>query len=313
MPHQSFAGFRIKLIVAFALVSTGLAAPTWAQSYLTPNPPKIASDERFRLEVDVLYGGYDTTMRLDDVQDVGGVRTITPGTTISGEDDLGLPDTQFLGQVELTLLPGDHHLVRLSGLSMRRDGQTTLTRNISWDNDDYLAGERVDSHLHVSFVGLTYGYMPFRSDRYDLGLTFGLQVTSISANSEVRSRVIRESESAAAPLPMLGLEGRYEFSRRWSVDGRLQYFDLSLIEIIADIGEAVGLEEDAQKLRDELADKEGTIMDGRIAIRWRQNQHLIYGLGYRFFDMDLSATNSDPSGLFQLGMTGPILFVQASL
>ena len=50
---------------------------------------------------------------------------------------------------------------------------------------------------------------------------------------------------------MIGLEGRYDFSRRWSVDGRYQYLSVS---------------------QDETDAK---LTDARIAVRWRQNQHWV--------------------------------------
>ena len=53
---------------------------------------------------------YDTKFRIDP-------STTVQGTNIAAEDDLGLDDSQFLILGELTLLPGDRHLVRLSGLS----------------------------------------------------------------------------------------------------------------------------------------------------------------------------------------------------
>lgn len=301
----------LSAVLSLAIGTLSLSAPAHAQSYLSPEPPRTAVDDRFRLEVDVLYGAYDTQVRLDEVVAVGGVDVVTPGTAVSGEEDFGLASTRFLGQVELTLLPGDHHMVRLNGLSMRRDGSETLTRNVSWDNDDFLVGERVDSHLNLSLIGLTYGYLPLRTDRYELGLSFGLQILSVSANAEVRSRMIRESESAAGPIPMWGIEARYEFTRRWSVDARFQYFGLNMIELLADVGDAFGA--DVQDVYDELANKTGTIMDGRIALRWRQNQHLVYGLGYRYFDLDVQSPDSDPAGAVTLSLTGPMMFVQASL
>ncbi|HTE43587.1 MAG TPA: hypothetical protein VK629_22395 [Steroidobacteraceae bacterium] len=293
---QQNAFNRILVIVSTGMaLSCGLAAPAAAQSYLKPTPPSHASDDTLRFEIDLLYGGYDTEIQFNDDTAIGS----TPGTTISGEEDLGLTDTEFLGQVELTLLPGEHHLVRFNGISMRRDGQTVLKRTIEFDNETYSAGERVDSFLNVSLLGLTYGYLPLLTDRYELGVTFGIQITSVSANAEVKSRVIRESDSGVAPLPLWGIEGRFDITRRWSIDARVQYITSSFL--------TWALDEEAKD------DVEATIIDGRFAVRWRQNQHLIYGLGYRYFDIDIVAKDTDPSGSMKIGLTGPMLFIQASL
>jgi len=290
---------RITLWVLVA--GCGAAFQSQAQSYLSPNPPQHAYEDRFRLEVDMLYGAYNTQVRLDKVTtNAGSITAVTPGTTVSGETDLGLAKSQVLGQVELTLLPGKHHMVRFNALSMRRDANHVLTRNISWGNEltPYVIGDRVDSHLNLSLIGLTYGYLPLRTDRYELGVSFGVQIASVSANAEVRAtHPPRSAEAAAGPIPVFGLEGRYDFTRRWSVDARWQYLSLGW----------------AKSFGADLSGVQATISDGRLALRWRQNQHLLYGLGYRYFNLNASASSTDPSGMVTLGLTGPVLFLQASL
>ena len=271
---------HISLVVALIIIA--FAKDANAQSYLSPNPPAHSVDDRFRLEVDLLHSGYDTQVRLDPTAQ-------TPGTEISAEDDLGLDSSSTTLQVELTLLPGKHHMVRLQGLSMRREGSAILTKNILWDNNLYLAGERADSHLNVSMIGLTYGWLPFRKDRYELGVTFGIQIAAVDANAEVRARVVRPADNGVAPIPVVGLEGRFDFTRRWSVGGRFQYLTVN------------------------AEDVDGTLTDARLALRWRQNQHLIYGLGYRYFNLDIVSANTNTPGLVHLSMTGPMLFVQGSL
>jgi hypothetical protein len=294
------------------LIGCVIALQVQAQSYLSPNPKPYAIEDRFRLEVDVLYGSYDTQMRLDDATGPGittnldgTLKGIQRGTTVSGENDLGLAKSQILGQVELTLLPGQHHMVRLNALSMRRSAQVVLTRNINWGtnannangNDAFVAGDHIDSFLNYSMVGLAYGYLPLRTDRYELGATIGVQYTTVGMNIDAPAKGIRESENAAAPLPMLGIEGRYEFTRHWSVDVRWQYSS-------AVWAEAFGKD---------LKQKEGTVSDARVAVRWRQNAHLVFGLGYRSFGLEVLAPVTDPAGAVTLKMSGPLLFVQGSL
>ena len=52
-----------------------------------------------------------------------------PGTEINAEDDLGLEDFQLLPQVELTLLPGERHLVRLSAFAMHRSADKRIEKD----------------------------------------------------------------------------------------------------------------------------------------------------------------------------------------
>ena len=268
-----FAGFLFP--IASPAAESNL--PDWAAR----PPPRIIED-RFRVEVLLLGANLDTTLRVDE-------SLSEPGTVISAEDDLGLDDSQLLPQAEITLLPGERHLVRLSGLSSHRSAQKVLERSIKFDDEIYLAGERVDSELNLTMFGLTYGYRFLVRDRAELTGTLGIQIADVEANAVVRSRVVRDAESGVAPLPLAGVEGRYDFSDRWSAEGRLQY-------LTVDVGQV-----------------DGEILDARAAVTWRMNPYLVFGLGFRRFSIKADSRDEDTPGLVDMTMDGPVLFMRASL
>jgi hypothetical protein len=235
--------------------------PDWA-----PKPKPHIIEDRFRAEVSILGAAFDTQLRLDPSPTI-------PGTVVSAEDDLALDDSQFLILGELTLLPGDRHLVRLNGLSARRAAQTILERGIVFEDNVYFRGERVDSELNFTMFGLTYGYRFIASDRAELSASFGIQVVEVEANAVVRSRVVRDPESGVAPLPLIGLEGRYDFTDHWSLEARVQYLTANLDDV------------------------DGSVLDVRGAISWRANPYLVFGLGYRSFSIDIDSQN-DSTPLF---------------
>jgi hypothetical protein len=251
--------------------------PDWA-----PQPRPNVVEDRFRVEVNLFGASATTRMRVDESPTL-------PGTQISAEDDLGLEDFELLPQVELTLLPGERHLVRLSAFAMHRSANKFIEREISFDNEDYVIGERVDSLLNLTMFGLTYGYRFVVHRRGELSATFGLQIADVEANAVVRSRVVRESESGVAPLPLLGFEGRFDFTPRWAVEARAQYLTVNADQV------------------------NGTILDGRLALTWRLNPYLALGLGYRTFRIDVDSTDEDTPGFVDLSIDGPLLFVRASM
>jgi hypothetical protein len=251
--------------------------PDWA-----PKPRPNVVEDRFRVEVNLFGASATTRMRVDESPTL-------PGTQISAEDDLGLEDFELLPQVELTLLPGERHLVRLSAFAMHRSANKFIEREISFDNEDYVIGERVDSLLNLTMFGLTYGYRFVVHRRGELSATFGLQIADVEANAVVRSRVVRESESGVAPLPLLGFEGRFDFTPRWAVEARAQYLTVNADQV------------------------NGTILDGRLALTWRLNPYLALGLGYRTFRIDVDSTDEDTPGFVDLSIDGPLLFVRASM
>jgi hypothetical protein len=251
--------------------------PDWA-----PQPKPHIVEDRFRAEVSFFGAAFDTRLRIDPTERV-------QGTRISAEDDLGLDDAQYLILGELTLLPGDRHLIRLNGLSARRSAQRVLDHGIIFEDEVYRLGELVDSELNLTMFGLTYGYRFIASERAELAASFGIQVSEVEANVVVRSRVVRESESGVAPLPLVGLEGRFDFTDRWSAEARVQY------------------------LTAHIEDVEGSIMDARASIAWRANPHLVFGLGYRSLSIDVDSQNDSTPGFVVMKISGPMLFIRASL
>ena len=251
--------------------------PGWA-----PQPPPNVIEDRFRVEVMMLSAGLDTDLRIDP-------NLAMQGTPINAEDDLGLDDSALLPLAEITLLPGDRHLIRLSGFASRRSETKLIDRTIVFDDQTYLPNERVDSELNLTLIGLTYGYSVVKTQRADVALTFGVQVVEVEANAVVRSRVVRDAETGVSPLPLAGIEGRFDFSSRWSAEARLQYLSVEFDEI------------------------SGSVLDARAALTWRKNPHLVFGLGYRRFAVEVDSRDDDTPGIVDLMMDGPLLFLRASL
>jgi hypothetical protein len=271
--------------VLAALGVTSIAAPSVAQDSLpawAPKAPPRIVEDRFRVEVSLFNAGFDTNLRID-------ASLTEPGTLINAEDDLKLDDVQLLAQGELTLLPGKHHLVRLSGFSTRRSAQAVLDKEIAFDNEVYVVNELVDSELNLTMVGLTYGYRFIVRERGELTGTFGIQIADVEANAVVRSRVVREAESGVAPLPLAGLEGRFDFTPHFSVEARVQYLTAN------------------------ISDVDGSIVDTRMAFAWRVNPYLVFGLGYRHFKIEVDSRDDGTPGFVDMGISGPLLFARASL
>lgn len=287
MIHERKAGLSVAVSIALSLVMGAAHAadpkptndklPDWA-----PKPRPNVIEDKFRAEVMLLGASYDTNLRIDPT-------IATPGTPINAEDDLGLDDSDLLPLAEITLLPGERHLIRLSGFGMRRTAQKRINRTIVFDEQTYQPNELVDSTLNMTMLGLTYGYSIVKLQQLDVALTFGIQVVEVEANAVVRSRVVRDSETGVTPLPLAGIEGRYDFNERWSTEIRLQYLSIELEEI------------------------DGSVMDARAALTWRKNPYLVFGVGYRQFGVEVDSRDLDTPGRVEMDMSGPLLFMRASM
>lgn len=275
----------LRLCLLFVGIATCIATQAQqapARSLLVEQTPPHVIEDRLRLEIGAFGAAIDTKLRIDQ-------SPALKGTEISAEKDLALTNAKGLPQLELTLLPGNRNLIRLSSMSLRRSAQARLSRTIVFDDQVYLANERVSSTLDLALFGLTYGYQFIKRDAFDLAATIGVQIAELEANAVVTSRVLRDAESGVAPLPMLGLEGRAFFGRRWSVEGRVQYLKVDINEVA------------------------GSFMDARLSGLWRLNPHLAAGLGYRYFNLGVDSRDAGNPGKVDLSIAGPMLFMQGSL
>jgi hypothetical protein len=260
-----------------SLAASAAELPAWA-----PKPTPRIVEDRFRVEVTLLGANLDTALRIDE-------SLTLPGTVIHAEDDLGLDNSRLLPLAEITLLPGKHHLLRVNGMSIRRSANKIIDKQIVFDDQTYRVNERVDSELNLAMLGLTYGYRFLVRDRAELAATFGIQILEVEANAVVRSRVLRDAESGVAPLPLLGLEGRYDFTDRWSAEARVQYLTAN------------------------IEDVEGSMHDARVSVTWRMNPYLVFGLGYRSFAINVDSHDAGTPGFVDMTIDGPQLFMRASL
>lgn len=264
----------------FAMVTLPASAAEFSR-FREPKPRVV--EDLFRVEVSVVGASYDTKVRLDSDN------STTPNTTINIEDDLGLDDSRALVQAEITFLPGERHLLRLGGQATRRAASKQLQRTITFEDDTFVVNTLVASKLDLTLFGLTYGYRFLKRERFELDGTFSIQFAEFDANIVGSTRTAQDAEDGVAPIPLLGLEGRFDFGSRWSAEGRVQYVGATAKDIDA------------------------SILDARIAITWRQNPYLVFGVGYRTFDVDVDSDDEDDSGRIDLKISGPMLFLRGSL
>ncbi len=267
---------------SLASYSAAGAQDSPVRAYFAEEAPLRVVEDRLRLEIGAFGAGIDTILRVDQ-------SPILRGSEISGENDLALANAKVLPQLELTLLPGSRNLIRLSSMSLRRSAQTQLSRRILFDDQVYLANERVSSTLDFALFGLAYGYQFLKSERFDVAATIGVQIAEIEANAIVTNRVLRDAESGVAPLPVLGIEGRAFLGPRWSVEGRVQYLSVDIKEVA------------------------GSFVDARLSALWRMGPHLAAGLGYRYFNLSVDSRSARTPGRMDFSIAGPVVFMQASL
>jgi hypothetical protein len=227
----------------------------------------VNKPKRFLIAAGAFILEFDTKTRLGTV------------TTISLEDDLGMESDQtefFLsGRYRLAR----KHTIGALYLSMQRDGDVTLSRDIEIGDEVFPIGAWVESDFEYKMIDLSYRYAFLFRPKYDFALNFGISYVSydIGAVAEPIGPVpvrIEEREDEGYPVPTLGGGMRYRFNRQWSFRTGGAYFEYS-----ADKWDASLLVLDA----------------GVEYFPW---EHVGFGLGYSRVDIDYDEVGRDSFGVF---------------
>ena len=236
-------------------------------------------EDYFRLTAGLLSASSQTEMRLD--ADDG-----TPGTVVSGEDDLGLREKGEMGDVELEIRIRERHRLRFNYFRVDRSGSQIIDRQIEFGNDTFDAGDLVESQLDWREFSITYGYTFLRRERYEIYGTFGLHLAEVLAAGEVSADDIREEESGTFPIPALGAGTLVRVNDRFHIEARVDYLSVGYQDI------------------------EGELLDLRGSVLYRFNRNLALGAAYVFTKREATSEDVGDSGFFDLRHDGPELFLR---
>ncbi len=264
--------------IALALLST--AAAHADGNYLSP------TEDRVRLSLGLALDSLATSVRLDGAAG-------TPGTFISGENDLGLAKTKVEPRFELMVRAGARHRVQFDYFSVDRSTTQVLARTaaqgpIAFRNAILLNGDPVQTDFGLRMLGIGYGYSFWRTDKLELAGTFGVNEIDISTQVRVQTqtRHIYQNEDQAGPFPTLGVAATWVASRRFYLDGRAQYFRLAVDHLQGSLG----------------------LYELNALYRFRPN--VSFALGYREVRAYLNSRQASNSGRFDFSAKGPQLFVR---
>jgi hypothetical protein len=261
----------------FALLLALLAGAAHADDYLSP------TEERVRLSLGVVHLDSNTNVQIDSSSGV-------PGTPVNAERDFGIDKSDFEAKFQLMLRVGERSRVRFDYFSLDRTGYRTIDEDILFHNVELLPGDPVDSNLSIDVLSITYGYSFIHSEKFELAATLGVNVTDISARARVNTatRLVDQTEDQAGPVPAIGLDGSYVLSKRFYLDGRVQYFKAN------------------------VDDLDGSLGFYELDALYRLRPNISFALGYELVRAHLLSTKSSDSGLFNFSTQGPEIYVRVA-
>ncbi len=236
----------------------------------------------------VIVGGYfpqsDTDIRVDGSNGL-------IGSSLDLEDDLNIDRQKMLFNFGVTRRIREKHRVEFEWFNLRRDGFTVLQEEIVFDGTDFQIDATIDSFLDTDIFRIGYAYSLIREPKKEFGVHAGLHVTEIGVGIrelDVNGDTTQTEDTfVTAPLPVVGLQGAWNFAGRWSVHGRWQLFRL------------------------EFDDYKGALDHFAIYLEHATFHNVGLGLGYDYFHVDLKITDPPFLGHVDWDYGGPSLYVHA--
>jgi hypothetical protein len=265
-----------KTVMALCLLALS-ASLAHAEDYLSP------SEERVRLSLGFTRLSNNTDLRIDS-------STGVPGTPLNAENDFGLDKSDFEAKFQAMLRVSERHRVRFDYFSLDRTGQKTLTQSYVFRDVVLQPGDPLNTNLSLRVLGISYGYSFIHREHFELAATIGVNITDLSARARVTTaaRHVDQTEDQAGPFPTVGFDATWVISKRFYVDGRVQYLKANIDHL------------------------DGSIGFYELDMLYRLRPNISFALGYNLAKTHLLSTQARDSGLFDFSTKGPEFFVRVA-
>lgn len=294
---------RLTLIAVFCLLNAGCAIVRNDKNEPTDEGPKKAKAEpvlkpseamhprindfaspvtdHFYMRLSYFPASVTTLFRVDP-------DALNQGTTLSGEDDLGLDDKIDQGRMEFDIRMLDRGHMRVDFFKLNRFKEQPLPRDIVFGDFTFDAGTTFRSKLDWRVLTFTYTYSFFKTERFEGGVGLGISLIQADAEGGQPGTLNREKTTEAGIFPTVAVSAAYRISKRWAVTARGQQFSAS------------------------PEDFDGTMSEYHGDIQYRLRKNFALGLGYTSMRTDLTVFDPDQPVLFNLDTSGPELFFRVS-
>jgi hypothetical protein len=281
-----FAALLLALTAAAAYADPDSNRDPLSGAPLPPNQRWTASPITDHLSLGVAFfdPGYRTTLRADPTQG-----TLTTGTLLSGEHDLGFPGHQQMALVDAKLRVRDRIKLRLSYFESNRLGSVLPSNIVVFGNQVFPAGQQFGSSLDWKMITVTGTWSFYRTDRLEIGIGAASYSLQVQTQGQTPATFQTANVSASGTVPALAGDVAWRVSPHASLTARGAYTKLA----------AAGFR--------------GSLVDLYGDAQWRWNPNFATGVGYSLTRTSLNrAAGTSSPGIFDLDVSGPQVFVRFS-
>ena len=190
----------VALLVSLGVVLSAL--PAAAQGV---NEPLF---DTFNFRFEASWVQVTTTIRLDS-------EVLGKGTTLSFEDDLGLPDKEIVPTLSFEWMAGRRHRLGVRWQDVNRDSTTQVLEEINWGGEIIPIEADVALGFDIRTLAVDYTYYPWVKERWAGGFGLGFRVMGLKTTLTVDDTKLEEQIDGTAPLPYINFEYRRIFRERW--------------------------------------------------------------------------------------------------
>jgi hypothetical protein len=244
-------------LVAFLFLSLAGTPLAWADVGDPDSPWK-----RLTLKGGYFFATQDSTIRLDG--------PLGNGTSIDVEEVLGLDENIDSYEAGIEWRFFDRHRLSVTYFDLSRDATTELTVGFTWDDQPFSIGIPIQSEYKWNTAAAFYTWSFLQTNKYEVGLDIGAHITTLKLSVFQPTLGLRaETKSVTAPLPILGLRGTYAFTPKLQLKVGGGWFGIKIDDV------------------------EGSQWVANFDLEYNMWKHVGFGLGYRFYNLDVDVTDDD--------------------
>ena len=208
---------HVATVLALFAVTLGVS-PAAAQGVAEP----LFATFNFKIEGSWVF--LTTRIRLDS-------ESLGNGTTLSFEDDLGLPDKTAVPSLSFEWQTGRRHRLGVRWQDVRRDSTTQVLEEIVWGGEIIPIEANVTLGFDIRTLSVDYTYYPWIKDRWAGGFGIGFRVMDLITTLTVDEIELEEQVNGTAPLPYFTFEYRRIFGEHWRLKAQIGWLELQFGDV----------------------------------------------------------------------------------
>ena len=205
-------------------ISIVIAALTWTAVPAMAQRVDEPLFDTFNFKLEGSWVAVSTTIRLDS-------GTLGKGTTLSFEDDLGLPDNEGVPSLSFEWQAGRRHRLGVRWQDVKRDASTQVLKEIDWGGEIIPIDANVTLGFDIRTLSVDYTFYPWIRKRWAGGFGLGFRVMDLKTFLTVDSVELEEQIDGTAPLPYINFEYRRVVGERWRVKAALGWLEVKIGDI----------------------------------------------------------------------------------